>query len=208
MQRTGDVRKLLCPSIETGDQKMTAVLAVPPSTDVADDRLYEVVDGERKEKSVGTRQNLIAFRLDGISCGTTPRKTRACRSPRIFFLLDAVSDLQRRPDFAFVSHERWSGLPPNSNAWDVVPDWMVEIVSPSNSADEVIDKVDEYFRAGTRLVWVIFPSAQQVYVYTSPTGVTVHKSTDELTAAPVLPSLRLAAHALFDGISVPANRAS
>jgi hypothetical protein len=49
---------------------------------------------------------------------------------------------------------------------------MVEIISPSNSADEVIDKVDEYFRAGTRLVWVIYPNAQRVYVYTLPTDVT------------------------------------
>ena len=198
----------LHPSPETGDRKMTAVLEVSPRTDVADDRLYEVVSGERREKSVGTRQNLIAFRLGRLLVRYDPEEKLGYAVIENLFLLDTVSDLQRRPDFAFVSRERWPGLPPNSNAWDVVPDWMVEIVSPSNSADEVIDKVDEYFRAGTRLVWVIFPSAQQVYVYTSPTGVTVHKTTDELTAAPVLPSLRLAAHALFDGISVPANRAS
>jgi Uma2 family endonuclease len=187
---------------------MTAVLAVPPSTNVADDRLYEVVDGERKEKNVRTRQNLIAFRLGRFLVRHDPEEERGHAVIENLFLLDAATDLQRRPDFAFVSRERWSGLPPNSNAWDVVPDWMVEIVSPSNSADEVIDKVDEYFRAGTQLVWVIFPNAQQVYVYTSPTEVTVHKSTDELTAAPVLPSLRFAAHALFEGISVAADRAS
>jgi len=175
---------------------------------MADDRLYEVVDGERKEKNVGTRQNLIASRLDRMIGRFDAEERLGHPVTENLFVLDAGSDLQRRPDFAFISRERWSDLPPNSNAWDVVPDWMVEIVSPSNSADEVIDKVDEYFRAGTRLVWVIFPGAQQVYVYTSPTEVTVHKSTDELTAAPVLPSLRFAAHTLFDGISVPANRTS
>lgn len=187
---------------------MSAVLATPPRTNLADDRLYEVVDGQRKEKNVGTRQNLIAFRLGRLLVRHDPEEERGCAVIENLFLLDAINDLQRRPDFAFVSRARWPGLPPNSNAWDVVPDWMVEIVSPSNSADEVIDKVDEYFRAGTQLVWVIFPNAQQVYVYTSPTEVTVHKSTDELTAAPVLPSLRFAAHALFEGISVAADRAS
>jgi len=187
---------------------MTAVLAVPPCADMADDRLYEVVDGQRKEKTAGARQNLIAFRLGRLLVRHDPEEETGHAVIENLFLLDAVSDLQRRPDFAFVSRERWPGLPPNSNAWDVVPDWMVEIVSPNNSADEVIDKVDEYFRAGTRLVWVIFPNAQQVYVYTSPTEVAVHKSADELTAAPVLPSLRFVAHALFEGISVAVDRTS
>lgn len=187
---------------------MTAVLEVLPKSDLADDRLYEVVDGERKEKFVGTRQNLIAFRMGRLLVRHDPEEQLGYAVIENLFLLDAVSDLQRRPDFAFVSRERWPGLPPNTNAWDVVPDWMVEIVSPSNSADEVIDKVEEYFRAGTRLVWVVFPNAQQVYVYTSPTEVTVHKSTDELTAAPVLPSLSFAAHSLFEGISVAADSAS
>jgi Uma2 family endonuclease len=90
----------------------------------------------------------------------------------------------------------------------VVPDWMVEIISPSNSAGEVIDKVDEYFRAGSRLVWVIYPHAQRVYVYTSPTEVTVYEGREELSADPVLPSLRLTAHALFEGISVTAKGVS
>ncbi len=187
---------------------MTAVSAVPPSTDMADDRLYEVVDGQSKEKTAGTRQNLIASRLDRMIGRFDAEERLGHPVTENLFVLDAVSDLQRRADFAFVSRERWPGLPPNSNAWDVVPDWMVEIVSPSNSADEVIDKVDECFRAGTRLVWVIFPNAQQVYVYTSPTEVAIHKSADELTAAPVLPSLRFVAHALFEGISVAVDRAS
>ena len=186
---------------------MTAVLVVPPSTEVVNDRLYEVVDGEIKEKSVGTRQNLIAFRMGRLLVRYDPEERHGQAVIENLFLLDASIDLQRRPDFAFVSHQRWSGLPPDSNAWDVVPDWMVEIISPSNSADEVVDKVDEYFRAGTRLVWVIYPNSQRVYVYASPTDVTVYEARDELTADPVLPSFRFTAKALFEGIAVAAERA-
>jgi Uma2 family endonuclease len=178
------------------------------SRELLDDPLYEVVQGEIRVKRLWTRQLLVASRLERLLGRYDPDERVGRSVVENLFVLDAANDLQRRPDVAFVSRQRWPGLPPDSNAWDVVPDWMVEIISPSNSADEVIDKVDEYFRAGTRLVWVIYPSAQRVYVYTSPTDVTVHEATDELTANPVLPSFRFPAHALFDGIAVAAKRNS
>ena len=132
-----------------GDHTMTAVMAAPPSTEVVDDRLYEVVYGEKKEKTVGTRQNMIASRLVRMIGRFDPEERIGSPVLENLFVLDAANDLQRRPDLAFVSRQRWPGLPPDSNAWDVVPDWMVEVISSSNSADEVIDKVDEYFRAGS-----------------------------------------------------------
>jgi Uma2 family endonuclease len=187
---------------------MSAVLAAPPRTEAVDGPLYEVVYGERKEKSVGTRQNMIASRLDRMIGRFDPQEQLGFPVTENLFVLDAARDLERRPDLAFVSRQRWPGLPPDSNAWDVVPDWMVEIISPSNAADEVIDKVDEYFRAGTRLVWVIYPHAQRMYVYTSPTVVTVYEAADELTADPVLPTFRFTVNLLFDGIAVTVDRAS
>ena len=59
---------------------------------------------------------------------------------------------QRRPDAAFVSAARWPmdrEIPVN-DPWDVVPDLAIEVVSPSNSAQEVIDKLGDYFAAGVR----------------------------------------------------------
>jgi Uma2 family endonuclease len=183
---------------------MTAILEAPPRPEGVDERLYEIVGGEVKEKTVGTRQNLIAFRIGRLVVQADPDEKHGQAVIENLFILDDAADLQRRPDFAFVSRQRWSTLPPDTNAWNVMPDWMVEIISPSNSADEVIDKVDEYFRAGTRLVWVIYPHSQRVYVYTSPTNVTICEAADELTAAPVLPALRFRATALFEGIAVSA----
>ena len=183
---------------------MTAILERPIRPDIGDERLYEVVYGQLKEKTVGTRQNLIASRIDRLIGRFDPEEQLGHPVIENLFVLDAASDLKRRPDFAFVARQQWSGLPPDTNAWDVVPDWMVEITSPSNSADEVIEKVDEYFRAGTRLVWVIYPNSQRVYVYTSPTGVTIYETSDELTAEPVLPAFRLQTGALFEGIAVSA----
>jgi Uma2 family endonuclease len=80
-------------------------------------------------------------------------------------------DRQRRPDVAFVSYQRWPRRRrvPRDNAWAVVPELAVEVVSPSNLFEDVLDKVAEYFRAGVSLSWVVVPAQEQVYVYTSPT---------------------------------------
>jgi len=181
----------------------TTLVEVPPR-ETLNDRLYEIVHGEVKEKNVGTRQNLIAFRIGRFLAQFDVDEKDGHAVIENLFLLDEPSNLQRRPDFAFVSRERWPDLPPDTNAWNVVPDWMVEIISPSNSAEEVVDKVEDYFCAGTRLVWVIYPNLQKVYVYTSPTDVTISESSEELIAAPVLPAFRMKVSELFVGIAVPA----
>lgn len=174
------------------------------SLEMADGRLYEVVHGEIEEKVVGTRQNLIAARINRLTGRFDPQEEHGHAVIENLFLLDAASNLQRRPDFAFVSRQRWPDLPPDTNAWNVVPDWMVEIISPTKMADEV----DEYFyfHAGTRLVWVIYPHTQRVYAYQSPTEVIIFKPADELTAAPVWPTFCIQVRALFEGIAVPVDR--
>jgi len=162
--------------------------------------LYEVVNGIVQEKTVGTRQNLIATRVAGLVFQFDPQKEHGQSVVENLFVLDADADLQRRPDFAFVSRQRWPNLPPDTNAWPVVPDWAVEFNNPTNFGDAVIGKVDEYFDAGVRLVWVIYANARRVYVYTSPSDVASLGPQDEVTAAPVLPGLRIKTAALFDGI--------
>ena len=67
----------------------------------------------------------------------------------MLFVLDSKQDLQRRPDVAFVSYPRWlDKTVPNTAAWNVVPDLAVEVVSPTNLAEEIDVKITEYFEAG------------------------------------------------------------
>ena len=47
---------------------------------------------------------------------------------------------------------------PKTAAWHVVPDLAVEVISPNDLAVEVLRKLDDYFRAGVRQVWVVYPS--------------------------------------------------
>ena len=70
----------------------------------------------------------------------------------IFDLRPAV-DRERRPDVAFVSfeHSARDRRIPQTRSWAVTPDLAVEIISLSNTADEVAEKLEEYFKVGVRL---------------------------------------------------------
>jgi Uma2 family endonuclease len=165
-----------------------------------DDRLYEIVNGKRVEKPMGWYESGIAFLL-GYYLEHHARTGPFGRvHVEMMFRIDPAASLDRRPDVAFVSYERWPKKRrlPRTNACDVVPDLAVEVVSPTNLAKDVLAKVEEYFRAGVRLVWVVYPDLNQVYVYESPTRVRILHETDELDGGAVLPGFRLKVTALFE----------
>ncbi len=115
------------------------------------------------------------------------------------FRLPLPVDRNRRPDIAFVSFDRWPQDRPTGteNAWDVVPDAAIEVISPNDMIEEVLVKLDEYFRVGVRLAWVVFPQQQLVYVYESYTQIRVLTRADTLDGGAVVPGFRLALSELF-----------
>ncbi len=73
----------------------------------------------------------------------------------------------------------------------------VEVVSPTDVAEEIQAKIAEYLRAGVTLVWVIYPQRQQVHVYENAATIRVLNRTDELDGGIVLPGFRLPLTELF-----------
>lgn len=170
-----------------------------------DEPLYEVVDGERRElEPMGAFETVLAsalayhlghFALEH-KLGVVARET--------LFVLEAQRNLKRRPDVAFVSYPRWpEDHVPRAEAWDVVPDLAVEVISPTNLAEEIDDKLTDYFAAGVQLGWVLFPVSGRVYVYQSPERVTGWDRSDELEGGDVLPGFRLPVAALFEAVTKP-----
>jgi Uma2 family endonuclease len=171
------------------------------------DVLYEVVNGQRREvPPMGAFEAHIATRLSRFLGNHAWAQRLGNVEVEMTFRLDAATDLQRRPDVSFVSYDRWPrGRPvPRTSFWDVVPDLAVEVVSPTNTATEILDKIDEFFRAGVRLVWVIYPVKEQIYVYESRTVIRVLTLGDELDGGAVLPGFRLPLATLFHDEDEPA----
>ena len=166
------------------------------------DEHYEIIDGKRVElPPMSVLAGVIASRLCGaINQFARPRKLGEAVT-EVLFQLPAPIGRNRRPDVAFVSSDRWPRgrpIPSTDNAWDVIFDLGVEVVSPSDFSEEQLEKIEEYFRAGTRLVWVVYPLRRMVHVYESLERIRGLKENAELDGGDVLPGFRLALSELFE----------
>lgn len=104
-------------------------------------------------------------------------------------------DTVRCPDIGFITLERAPG-PLASGYVPFAPDLAVEVISPGNEAAEIHNKVLDYLRYGTRLVWVIYPDSQTLVVHTS-SGSKILMLDDTLDGADVLPGFKLAVRDIF-----------
>jgi Uma2 family endonuclease len=166
-----------------------------------DEPLYEVVDGQIEElPPMGALASNIASRLQS-RLGTYAEDNRLGRVvTEMLFVLDEAKDLKRRPDVAFVSYGRWpkSTSVPDTEAWPVVPELAIEVISPTNTAEKTVEKIGEYFQADCRRVWVVYPKAKEVYAYESSTQNTILTIQDSLDGASILPGFRLPLASLFE----------
>ncbi len=179
---------------------MATVSLEAPAVAAPLDTLYEVIDGQYVEKApMGAFEYELAFFLGRIIGNFVDDAKIGRALVEMVFDFTPILDRQRRPDVAFVSAAKWpmNRRVPKTAAWAMVPDLAVEIASPSNTVAEVIDKVVEYFRVGVGLVWVIYPSQEQVYVYHSPTTIEVLDRSRDLTGGDALPGFRLSVADLF-----------
>lgn len=99
----------------------------------------------------------------------------------------------RLPDVSFTVRERMPNPIPQIGGW--CPDLCIEILSPSNTAREMLLKRQEYFASGCQLVWEIDPRTRSAVVYTSATD--PGRPTDAPGGDAVLPGYTLPLAQLF-----------
>ncbi|HEY0009235.1 MAG TPA: Uma2 family endonuclease [Tepidisphaeraceae bacterium] len=115
------------------------------------------------------------------------------------FILALNPDTVRAPDVAFVSAARVDQLRAGSGFLNGPPDLAVEVLSPSNSAAEMLEKVSDYLKAGTKLVWIVNPTRRTITVHdVGKQDVDVLAETDTLTAEGVLPGFAVRVATIFE----------
>ncbi len=173
----------------------TALLSAPDRPDIfPDNALYEVIDGQYVElPSMGVRESHIANRLARKLGNHAESEELGHVETEVLFKLFPNRDRKRRPDLAFVSFERWpKDRPiPDMAAWEVVPDLTVEVVSPTDLAMDLMDRVEDFLQAGVKWVWVVYRTLGVVHVYDSQTSITIKRVGDDLDGADVLPGFRI-----------------
>jgi Uma2 family endonuclease len=131
------------------------VQTLPPSN--GDEVLYEVIDGQWvKMPPMSIRASRVASRLQsrlGTFCHD--HKLGEAVMETLFRLPLLPRHRDRRPDLAVIAAQRLAqatAQPEDENAWEVVPNLAVEVVSPSDLAEDLLEKIEEYFQAGVQLV--------------------------------------------------------
>ncbi len=112
------------------------------------------------------------------------------------FVLSRDPDTVRAPDTAFVRQERLANQPA-TGFFEGAPDLAVEVISPSETVDEVESKMIDYLEAGTALVWLVYPRTQTVTVYRSLTDIEILTSEDTLTGGDLLPGFSVSLKEIF-----------
>jgi Uma2 family endonuclease len=159
-----------------------------------EDRLYELIDGILLEKTVGTYESILASLL-GHHLWSHVGKGRLGVVLGADGMVRLAPDLVRIPDVAFVSFDRLPGRKVSREpVAGLAPDLAVEVISKGNTPQEMEGKLGEYFSAGVRLVWYLYPDPREVHSYTAPDRPTVVAEHEILNGGDVLPgfSLRLA----------------
>jgi Uma2 family endonuclease len=160
-------------------------------------RLYELVDGVLVEKAMGTQEAFLALEIGRLLGNFADARD-------LGFVLGAdgmarlALGLVRIPDVSFIS---WQQFPnrrvPRTPMLALAPRLAVEVLSPSNTAEEMDRKLHDYFAAGVVLVWYVNPAQRTVQVFTAPNQAVLLREDQDLTGGSVLPGFVLPLRDLF-----------
>lgn len=106
----------------------------------------------------------------------------------------------RGADSAFISNEKLAEFGYPEGFFPAAPDIAVEVASPGNSSEELMEKVDLYLSAGSRLVWIVYPKRKTIHVHRQSNVINVLRETDFLDGEDVLPNFRLPLAQLFGNL--------
>ena len=105
------------------------------------------------------------------------------------FVLFPDRDTVLAPDVAFVRAERAPQGEARKHFPRLAPDLVVEVLSPSDRASDVLAKLEMYQAAGVPLIWLVDPEKQTVTVIAADHPTRVLRAGDTLDGGEVLPEL-------------------
>jgi Uma2 family endonuclease len=107
------------------------------------------------------------------------------------------------PDIAVFE---WANIPVDqngeiSNKIEIAPDWIIEILSPDQSATKVIDKIIFSIKQGSKLGWFIDPDDKSIMVFQPNQLPEIQQGTSILPVLNVLENWQISASAVFSWLS-------
>lgn len=129
-------------------------------------RRYEILDGELVEKETSAEHGVAQSRV-GRVLGPFDRRPGGRLPGGWWFATEALIDLgvdqHVRPDVAGWRRERMPERPTGS-VISLAPDWICEIVSPSNASNDTVKKKRAYHRHQVPHYWLLDPVRETLTV--------------------------------------------
>ncbi|MEM7712409.1 MAG: Uma2 family endonuclease [Cyanobacteria bacterium P01_A01_bin.68] len=103
------------------------------------------------------------------------------------------SGADRSPDVSWVEKSRWDALSKEQKEKFIplCPDFVIEIMSPSDNLKKLQNKMQEYIENGCRLGWLINRKQQEVEIYRLGKEVEVLKLPQTVSGEDILPGFVL-----------------
>jgi Uma2 family endonuclease len=159
--------------------------------------IYELDEGELlMEPSPALRHNLIRQRI-------ATRLREYVESGRLGLVVEEMDfrlgpDTVRNPDVAFMTQEHLSQTDIDRSPVEGAPVLAVEVVSPTNRAEDMVKKTRQYLEAGARSVWIVYPKVRLSEIHSTKNVRTVQEP-ETLRDDALLPNLSMSLPYIFDG---------
>lgn len=170
-----------------------------------DDKRYELVNGELMEMSpngiihvwvTGTiYRKLFEYVME--------HKLGYVFNDNLIYVLHTDPTTKKRtarvPDTSFLRRDRLDKDVDLSRPFFGAPNLAIEVMSPNDSASELLARIRDYFTYGTEQVWVFYPDQKEVHQHINGQAVVItYVGQDQIDTSAFFPELTLITEALFD----------
>lgn len=171
---------------------------------------FEIINGERKPKmpNVAGHGDIVDILYQAILLFTSnPPIGKIIRE--LPFVLSYTTNWvtgSRIPDLMYFRAERLNTYKETHPDWKLkpyilIPDLVVEVVSPTDNLSELLRKIDQYLMDGIKMAWVIDPQREMVSVFTLTAQQPFTKQEIQLTNEDVLTG-----GTVIPGFEIPISR--
>lgn len=180
---------------------MSAVLETTVEKPVTVEDFYEIafegfrgelVGGELKETMpTSVLHGIIAGRI-AIILGffVLQNKLGEVLTAETGFRLFVDKKTVRVPDVSFLSNEKLAEIKNVNKFYDGTPDLAIEVISPSETYNDVQGKLEDYLSAGVKMVWIIRPENKIVTTYRTLSDFKILRENEELNGEDLLPNFK------------------
>jgi Uma2 family endonuclease len=163
---------------------------------------FELVDGRLVEKHMGAEAGAIGANIIFLLRGFVRDHPlgRVFTQDAGYQLFPEDRRRLRKPDVSLIRNERLGDRPVPRGDVAMPPDLAVEVVSPTDLAEDVNARVVDYLRANVPLIWLVYPATRFVQVFGPGGRASYLFPADEITGEDVLPGFACRVEEFFAGI--------